>query len=123
MTTSFTLYHNPNCSKSRAVLALLYDRNVTLTVINYLNNPPDAAMLNQLLTLLTRTPRELMRTTEATYRQANIDHADVSHDELVAAMVEYPILIERPIVVKHCTKAGSKAIIGRPPENIEVLFT
>jgi len=123
MTTSFTLYHNPNCSKSRAVLALLNDRNVTLTVINYLNNPPDAAMLNQLLTLLTRTPRELMRTTEATYRQANIDHADVSHDELVAAMVEYPILIERPIVVKHCTKAGSKAIIGRPPENIEVLFT
>ena len=80
-------------------------------------------MLNRLLTLLTRTPRELMRTTEATYRQANIDHADVSHDELVAAMVEYPILIERPIVVKHCTKAGSKAIIGRPPENIEVLFT
>ncbi len=80
-------------------------------------------MLNQLLTLLKRTPRELMRTTEATYRQANIDHADVSHDELVAAMVEYPILIERPIVVKHCTKAGSKAIIGRPPENIEVLFT
>ena len=123
MTTSFTLYHNPNCSKSRAVLALLNDRNVTLTVINYLNNPPDAAMLNQLLTLLTRTPRELMRTTEATYRQANINHADVSHDELVAAMVEYPILIERPIVVKHCTKAGSKAIIGRPPENIEVLFT
>ena len=123
MTTSLTLYHNPNCSKSRAVLALLNDRNVTLTVINYLNNPPDAAMLNQLLTLLTRTPRELMRTTEATYRQANIDHADVSHDELVAAMVEYPILIERPIVVKHCTKAGSKAIIGRPPENIEVLFT
>ena len=105
------IYHNSRCSKSRATLALLEGREVE--VVNYLDTPPDAAELGQLLKLLGIPARQLLRSGEAVYKELGL--ADPMHgdDALIAAMVAHPILIERPIVV-----ANGKAVIGRPPEAV-----
>ncbi len=111
MTT--TLFHNPRCSKSRATLELLQSKGIELMIIEYLKTPPDAETLKNILKLLGITPRELMRKNEAVYKEANLDDTNLSDDELIAAMIEHPILIERPILL-----ANDKAAIGRPPENV-----
>ena len=110
---SVTIYHNPRCSKSRQTLALLQDRGVSPRVVEYLNDTPDAATLDGLLKKLKLEPRELMRRKEAPYKDLGLDDPGLSRDALIAAMVENPVLIERPIVVK-----GTKAALGRPPEAV-----
>ena len=107
------LYHNPRCSKSRAALALLQERDVDLDVVRYLEDPPDEAALRELLDQLGVTPLELMRRGEARYRELGQKAAGVSDDQRIRAMAENPILIERPIFI-----AGGKAVIGRPPERV-----
>lgn len=108
-----TIYHNPRCSKSRETLALLKDRGIEPTVVEYLTDTPDAATLDGLLKKLKLEPRDLMRRKEAPYRDLGLDDPGLSRQALIAAMVEHPILIERPIVVK-----GAKAALGRPPETV-----
>jgi len=108
-----TLYHNPRCSKSRATLELLQSKGIEPQIIEYLKTPPDAETLKKILKLLGMTPRELMRKNEAAFKEAGLDDTNLSDDELVAAMIEHPILIERPILF-----ANDKAAIGRPPENV-----
>lgn len=110
---SVRIYHNPRCSKSRATLALLEERAIEPEVIRYLEQPPTADELRRLLTLLDIPARDLLRTSEAEYKELGL--ADTSLDEaaLVNAMVKHPKLIERPIVV-----ANGKAAIGRPPEAV-----
>lgn len=107
------LYHNPRCSKSRAALALLRERDVDLEVVRYLENPPGEAALRELLDQLDMTPLELMRRGEARYRELGLKGADISDDDRIRAMAENPILIERPIFI-----AGGRAIVGRPPERV-----
>ena len=107
------LYHNPRCSKSRAALALLQERDIDLEVLRYLENPPDEASLRDLLGQLGFPPLEVMRRGEARYRELGLKAADVSDDERIRAMAENPILIERPIFV-----ARGKAVVGRPPERV-----
>jgi arsenate reductase (glutaredoxin) len=108
-----TIYHNPRCSKSRETLALLRDRGIEPTVVEYLTDTPDAATLDALLKKLKLEPRDLMRRKEAPYRELGLDDPGLSRQALIKAMVEHPILIERPIVVK-----GAKAALGRPPETV-----
>ena len=108
-----TIYHNPRCTKSRQTLALLEQRGIKPKVIEYLVTPPTEAELKYLLKLLGMAPRELLRTKEAEYKQAQLDRPDATDAEIVRAMVKYPRLIERPIVV-----SGDKAALGRPPENV-----
>jgi len=108
-----TIYHNPRCSKSRQTLALLTARGITPRVVHYLDTPPNAATLTRLLKLLSMRPRELMRTHEQPYAELQLDEARRTDDELIAAMVGHPVLIERPIV-----EANGRAVIGRPPENV-----
>ena len=108
-----TIYHNPRCSKSRQTLALLEERGIEAEVVNYLETPPDAATLSTLLAMLGLQPRALMRKKEAPFAALNLNDGGLSDNELIAAMVANPILIERPIVV-----AGGRAVIGRPPENV-----
>lgn len=110
--TSLTLYHNPRCSKSRQTLALLREAGQEPEIVEYLKNPPDAAQIEALLQRLGKAPRELMRKGEAVYKSQGLDDESLTPQQLVAAMVEHPILIERPIVVR-----GRRAVIGRPPEN------
>lgn len=108
-----TIYHNPRCSKSRQTLALLEERGIQPEVVEYLKDPPDAATLKRLLAALGLEPRALMRRKEAPYAELGLDDPARSEDELIQAMVDHPILIERPIVV-----TGKGAALGRPPENV-----
>lgn len=113
MSDSPRIYHNPRCSKSRAVLELLQQRGAEPEIVEYLKTPPDREMLTALLRQLGIGPRELLRKGEAEYRELNLSDSALSDDALIAAMLEHPKLIERPIVV-----AGGQARIGRPPERV-----
>ena len=110
---SVTIYHNPRCSKSRQTLEILNQKNVDLEIIEYLKTSPDAETLKQLLSYLDIPARELLRKGESAYKDAGLDDTSLSEDDLITAMVEHPILIERPIVVSN-----GKAAIGRPPESV-----
>lgn len=111
--TTVTIYHNPRCSKSRQTLALIQEKGVKPTVIEYLNVPPTSAELDSILDLLGMEPRELMRRKEAAYKETSADDPNLDRDSLIAIMTTNPILIERPIVLSN-----GKAALGRPPENI-----
>ena len=108
-----TIYHNPRCSKSRQTLALLENRGFRPKIIEYLVTPPTEAELKHLLKLLDIAPRDLVRKKEEEYKKAKLDRPDVSDAEIIRALVKYPRLIERPVVV-----SGNKAALGRPPENV-----
>lgn len=110
---SVKIYHNPRCSKSRQTLSLLKERDIQPEIIEYLNNPPSAETIKLILTLLDRSPRELMRTKEELYKQLALNNPELSDTQLIQAMVEHPKLIERPIVIHD-----GKAAIGRPPESV-----
>ncbi len=110
---SVVIYHNPRCSKSRQTLALLQERGVEPEVVEYLKTPPSAAELANILALLEISPRQLMRTKEALYKELQLADESLSEAQLLQAMVEHPKLIERPIVL-----ANGRAAIGRPPENV-----
>ncbi|WP_035054566.1 arsenate reductase (glutaredoxin) [Andreprevotia chitinilytica] len=113
-----TIYHNPRCTKSRDTLALLQARGIQPDVVEYLKTPPDAATLERLLGLLKLEPRELMRRKEAEYAVLGLDNPALTRTQLIAAMAEHPVLIERPIVVVD----DDRAALGRPPEAIFSLF-
>ncbi len=115
---TITIYYNPRCSKSRQTLELLSARGISPTIVEYLETPPDAKTVKSLLKKLGLEPRELMRKKEAAYAELGLADTALSADELIEAMVDNPILIERPIVV-----AGERAVLGRPPENIAALFS
>jgi arsenate reductase len=94
-------------------LQLLQARGIEPTIIEYLETPPDAEELNQILKLLAMEPRDLMRKKEAEYTEAGLDDPSLTREALIQAMVDHPKLIERPIVL---TKG--KAALGRPPESV-----
>ena len=104
-----TMYHNPRCNTSRRTLALLREKGVEPTIIEYLKSPYTAAQLKQLFGQLKMPASKLVRKKEAA--AAGIDPAALSEDELIQAMAKNPIIVERPIVV-----SGGKAALGRPPE-------
>ena len=108
-----TIYHNPRCSKSRQTLELLRARGLEPDIVEYLKTPPGKSELSGILGLLGMGPRELMRKKEAAYKANGLDGAGLSDDRLLDALVEHPVLMERPIVL-----ANGKAAIGRPPENV-----
>lgn len=108
-----TIWHNPRCSKSRATLAILKDKGIRFNIVSYLDASPSAAEIDKVLTSLGMEPRDLMRKGESAYKENGLDKPDLSRDQLIAAMVKNPILIERPVVIK-----GEKAAIGRPPESV-----
>ena len=107
------IYHNPRCSKSRQTLQLLQEQGIDPEVIEYLKSPPSTEELNDILQKLGMEPRELMRKKEAEYKANGLDDEMLNPQTLINAMVNHPILIERPIVV-----ANDKAAIGRPPEAV-----
>jgi arsenate reductase (glutaredoxin) len=114
--SEFQIYHNPRCSKSRAALALLEAHGVTPQVIEYLSETPSAAALREVVRKLGIEPAELVRKGEEIYRKKYAGRT-LSDAEWIDAMVKDPILIERPIVIR-----GERAMIGRPPENVQRLF-
>ncbi|TVP87830.1 MAG: arsenate reductase (glutaredoxin) [Thioalkalivibrio sp.] len=107
------IYHNPRCSKSRAALALLREQGIAPEIVEYLKTPPDRATLEDLIAKLGISPRQLLRTGEAAYRELGLADPELADERIIQAMVDHPKLIERPIVVR-----GGQARIGRPPERI-----
>jgi len=110
------IYHNPRCSKSRQTLQLITDAGIKPQVIEYLKNTPTVEELTEIVAKLGIKPYQLLRKGEADFKE-NFKGKELSDAQWVAAMVQYPKLIERPNVVKD-----NKAILGRPPENVIKLF-
>ncbi len=113
MANSIKVYHNPRCSKSRQTMELLSAKGVQPEVIEYLKTPPSKKDLTEILSMLGLQPRQLMRIHEAEYKDNNLADESLSQEQLIEAMIQFPKLIERPIVV-----CNGKAAIGRPPETI-----
>ena len=114
-----TIYHNPKCSKSRQTLELIKNNNAqseTLTIVEYLKDPLTFDEISTLMTQLNCKPVEMMRVKEAEFTEQNLKGAE--DKVLINAMVNTPKLMERPIVSN-----GTKAVIGRPPENVLTLFS
>ncbi len=106
------LLHNPRCSKSRQVKALLEERAVAFTERRYLESPLDVEELTELARLLGRPIREWTREKEKAFSEAGLD--DESDDQaILKAMATHPILMQRPILIR-----GESARIGRPPEEV-----
>ena len=107
------ILHNPRCSKSRATLQVLQENGVDPEIILYQETPPDADQLGSILKKLDMRPRQLIRKGQSEYKDLGLENEQLSDDQLIAAMIKAPILIERPIVL-----ANGKAAIGRPPESV-----
>jgi arsenate reductase len=107
------ILHNPRCSKSRETLQILQDQGIEPAIVEYLKTPPTTKELADILAMLDMNPRELMRKNEDAYKALDLGNPNLPDDELIQAMVDYPILIERPIVITN-----GKAAIGRPPESV-----
>ena len=106
------IYHNPRCSKSRNTLNIITEKGADVTVVEYLKNPPTKSELKDLLKKLNIPAKDLVRKGEQAFKD-NYKGKELSEDEWIEAMIKYPKLIERPIVVN-----GDKAVIGRPPEKV-----
>lgn len=111
--TRTRLFHNTRCSKSRGALELLRERGIEPELVFYLDTPPDAAQLRELLGLLGLPARALLRTGEPEYAALGLADASLGDDALIAAMAAHPRLIERP-VFEH----GGRAVVARPPERV-----
>ena len=117
MPDDVVIYHNPRCGTSRKVLAKLREAGIEPRIRLYLEAPPDEQELRDLLSRLGIGPRGLLRRRGTPYDELGLDDPGLGDDALIAAILEHPILIERPIVV---TPKGAR--ICRPPEEVEALL-
>lgn len=106
------IYHNQRCSKSRCTLDILKEKGTEMEVIDYQSNPPTTSELKEILRMLGMKPFELLRRGESIFKE-KFKGKELSDDEWIEAMIKFPKLIERPIVVNN-----GKAVIGRPPEKV-----
>ena len=108
-----TIYHNTGCSKSRATLALLESQGVEFQIIEYLITPPSGDTLKTLANKLGIRIKDLVRTGEPEFKEANIDLDTVTDEQILQLLDKHPKLMQRPIV-----EVAQGARIGRPPESI-----
>ena len=113
MNNEIIIYHNPQCSKSRKALEIIKSKNIEPTIILYLKNKFSKNEVENLLTKLGLSIRDILRTGEDEYKNNNLINEKLSCDELIDFLIKFPKLLERPIVIKN-----NKAVIGRLPENI-----
>lgn len=103
------IFHNPRCGKSREALALLKEQNQDVEIVEYLKDALTEKDIKKLLTILNLKPVQLIRVKEDVFKE--FKNKELTDKQYIELLVKYPILIERPIVIK-----GNKAIIGRPPQ-------
>ena len=113
MNNKIIIYHNPKCSKSRKALDIIKSKNIKPTIILYLKNKLSKTEVENLLTKLGLSIRDILRTEEDEYKNNNLKNEKLSCDELIDFLIKFPKLLERPIVIKN-----NKAAIGRSSENI-----
>ena len=111
--SEIVIYHNPRCSKSRATLAILEEQGIKPTIIKYLEQAPSIETIKNVLEALNMSPRQLMRKSEAEYKDNNFSNESLTDSELINMMHQFPKVIERPIVLTN-----GQARIGRPPESV-----
>jgi len=111
------ILHNPRCSKSRQTLEIIREKGIEPMVVEYLKTPPSREELVDILEKLNMQPRDLMRKGEAEYKDNNLADDSLSSDQLIDAMLEFPKLIERPIVIND-----GQVRIGRPPESVNEIL-
>lgn len=115
--SQITLYHNPNCSKSRGAREILEARGADFQVVEYLKNPLSAGEIKSLLGLIAEAPDALVRK-DAHFKELGLNAADYQSAESVAALLaEHPKLMQRPVAVR-----GDRAVIARPSELVETLL-
>jgi len=107
------IYHNPRCSKSRQGLAILEASGKSFETIKYLENNLTSVELQDIIIKLGIKPIDLIRKNEAIWK-SEYKGKSLTDNEIIAAMVNHPKLIERPIVIND-----DKAVVGRPPEAIK----
>lgn len=112
-----TIYHNPRCSTSRNTLALIKESGIEPTVVEYLKNPLDKAGIKDILKKSGLSARELVRSKEELFKTLALDKEDVTEEQLIDAMVEHPILMNRPVVV---TDKGAR--LCRPIEVVKEIL-
>ena len=110
------IWHNPNSSKSRNAMTLLEEKNLLIDVVKYLETKPSKEQLKEVLKKLNIKASELLRTGEDVYKELDLENIN-DEEKLIDIMIENPILIQRPIIIK-----GDKAVIARPLENLEELL-
>ena len=106
------IYHNARCSKSRSACEIVAGRGIEARIVEYLKTPPSLDELRTVLQKLGMKASELVRRGEEEYKQHYAGRT-LTEDEWLDALIEHPILIERPIIVR-----GDRAVIGRPPEKV-----
>jgi len=110
------IYHNPRCRKSREGLEILEESGKEFEIVKYLNEVPSKEELKSILEKLNYKALDLVRTNEKDWKD-NFKGKELSEEEIIKAMLTYPKLIERPIVV-----SSNQAVVGRPPEKIKDLL-
>jgi arsenate reductase len=113
MNSKIIIYHNPKCSKSRKALEIIRRKNIEPTIILYLKNKLSKTEVENLLIKLGLSIRDILRTGEDEYKNNNLKNKNLTDNKLIDFLIKFPKLLQRPIVIKN-----SKAVIGRPPENI-----
>ena len=115
--SKYIIYHNPRCSKSREALEIIRQNNLDHQIKLYLEDPLTFKELESILLKLQMQPRELLRKGENDYKLNNLSDLKHSNQDIINFMIKFPRLIERPIIIKE-----EKAVLGRPPENVNHLF-
>jgi arsenate reductase len=120
------IYHNPECGTSRNALAMIRNAGIEPHVVEYLKTPPSRALLVQLINRAGVTARDLLREKGTPFQDLGLSKANLTNDELIDAMMEHPILINRPLVVsplgvKLCRP--SETVLDLLPTDQQAAFT
>ncbi len=111
------IYYNARCRKSREALQIIRDKGIEPEVRDYLAEPPTPAELSEVLRKMGKKPRDIFRKSEPLYKDLGLKNKDLSDADLIDYLHQYPILIERPIVIR-----GQRAVLGRPPEEVKKII-
>ena len=111
------IYHNPRWGKSRDSVRILSEKKIPFTIIEYLKNPLKVDELKQIVNLLNLKALDIIRTNEKDYKENNLRALHDNEQKLFEAIEQFPKIMQRPIIIH-----GKKAVIGRPPENINKII-
>lgn len=119
---SFSIYHNPRCSKSRKALEILNSKTKNFKIIKYLEDEIDVIELKSILSLNKISKDDIIRTNESSYKELKFTKKDLSKDAIINYIYKFPILLQRPIICKYQNNKLIQSVIGRPPETVLSLF-
>ena len=115
---TFSIYHNPRCSKSRKALEILNSKTKDFKIIKYLEDGIDIIELKSILSLNKISEDEIIRTNESSYKELKLTKKDLSKDAIINFIYKFPILLQRPIICKYQHNKLIQSVIGRPPERV-----